>query len=44
MPGVIVCPQNLAIGNAVYGVYGVALLAECSEEGEWENKVVYLPI
>jgi predicted nuclease of predicted toxin-antitoxin system len=41
MPGVIVCPQNLAIGDAVYDV---ALLAECSEEGEWENKVVYLPI
>ncbi|HUG68111.1 MAG TPA: DUF5615 family PIN-like protein [Pirellulaceae bacterium] len=41
MPGVIVCPQNLAIGIAVQDV---ALLAECSEVGEWENQVVYLPI
>ena len=41
MPGVIVYPQNLAVGIAVQDV---ALLAECSEEGEWENKVVYLPI
>lgn len=41
MPGVIVCPQNLAIGIAVQDV---ALLAECSHEGEWQNKVIYLPI
>lgn len=41
MPGLVVCPQRLAIGAAIADV---ALLAECSDQGEWENKVVYLPI
>ena len=41
LPGVFVCPQSLAIGMAVNEL---ALLAEYSEEGEWENKIVYLPL
>lgn len=41
MAGVIVCPQDLAIGTAVQDI---ALLAECSEAGEWKGKVIYLPI
>jgi Domain of unknown function (DUF5615) len=41
MPGLVVCPQQLAIGAAIADV---ALLVECSEPGEWESKVVYLPM
>lgn len=41
MPGVIVCPQSMSIGDTVEDV---TLLAECSETGEWKNKVVYLPL
>lgn len=41
MPGVIVCPQSLDIGRAVEEL---SLLGEYSEDGEWENKVVYLPL
>lgn len=41
LPGVIVCPQNVEIGRAVEEL---TLLAEYSVDGEWENKVVYLPL
>jgi len=41
MPGLIVCPQHLAIGSTIADV---ALLSECSEKGEWENKIIYLPL
>lgn len=41
MPGMFVCPQSLKIGDAVEDI---VLLAECSDEGEWENQVVYLPL
>jgi hypothetical protein len=40
-PGLMVCPQSLEIGRAVEEL---SLLAEDSEEGEWENRVVYLPL
>jgi hypothetical protein len=41
MPGLVVCSQQLPIGTAITDI---ALLAECSEEGEWTNKVIYLPL
>jgi predicted nuclease of predicted toxin-antitoxin system len=41
MPGLVVCAQQLPIGTAITDI---ALLAECSEEGEWANKVIYLPL
>ena len=41
MPGLVVCPQHLAIGAAIADI---VLLAECSENDEWDDKVVYLPI
>jgi hypothetical protein len=41
MPGLVVCPQHLAIGAAIADI---VLLAECSEDDEWDGKVVYLPI
>jgi len=41
LPGMIVCPQSLEIGRAIEEL---SLLTEYSEEGEWENRVVYLPL
>jgi hypothetical protein len=40
MPGVIVVPQDLAIGAAIEDIL---LLAECGEPSDIENQVVYLP-
>jgi len=41
MPGLVVCSQGISIGSAIADI---ALLAECSETFEWENRVVYLPL
>lgn len=41
MPGVFVIPQDEAIGRIIEDLI---LLAECSEEGEWEGQVQYLPL
>ena len=41
MPGVFVVPDSLPLGDAIRDL---VLVAECSEEGEWENNVHYLPL
>ena len=41
MPGVIVCPQRLGIGDAIRDI---ALLVELSQDAEWDDQVVYLPL
>ena len=41
MPGVVICGQDLPIREVIEDV---ALLSECSEEGEWEGQVIYLPL
>jgi Domain of unknown function (DUF5615) len=41
MPGVFVIPQDEAIGRIIEDLI---LLAECSDEGEWEGQVQYLPL
>ena len=40
MPGVVIAPRQVAIGHAIDAIL---LLAECSHEGEWEGKTVFLP-
>ena len=40
MPGVVIAPRQVAIGQAIDAIL---LLAECSHEGEWEGKTVFLP-
>ena len=41
MPGIVVVGQTLAIGQVIEDL---ALLVECSDEGEWEGQVIYLPL
>jgi hypothetical protein len=41
MPGVIAVPDTLAIGQVIEEL---ATLIECSEQHEWENLVLYLPL
>ncbi len=41
MPGVILVPQSLPLGQVIYDIQ---LLAECSLEEEWEGRVLYLPL
>jgi hypothetical protein len=41
MPGVFVISQALPLGLVIEEV---VLLAECSREGEWEGRVLYLPL
>lgn len=41
MPGGIAVPQDLAIGEAIDEIL---LLIECSNENEWENQVVFIPL
>ena len=41
MPGVIAVPDSLAIGQAIEDL---VTMIECSEQSEWENLVVYLPL
>lgn len=41
MPGVFAISQSIPIGLAVEDL---ALLWECSREGEWEGQVRYLPL
>src|SRR5262249_57317351 len=41
MPGVFVAPKTLAIGQVIDDL---VLLTSCSVEGEWQGRVVYLPI
>ncbi len=41
MPGLFVVKQDLPIGQAIQDIL---VLAECSEEGEWEGQVLHLPL
>ena len=41
MPGLFVVGQDVPIGQAVEEIL---ILAECSEEGEWEGQVLHLPL
>src|SRR3990172_6916898 len=40
MPGVFEVTQKAAIGTIIEDIL---LIDECSQEGEWENKICYLP-
>ena len=41
MPGVVEVPWRLPVGRAIDEI---RLLAECSDESEWEGQVIYLPL
>lgn len=41
LAGVVVCRQDVPIRQVIDDI---VLLAECSEEGEWEGQVIYLPL
>ena len=41
MPGVFEVSASLPIGRAIEDLL---LLAECSEEGEWEGQIRYIPL
>lgn len=41
MPGVFEVGRHVPIGRAIEDIL---LLAECSEEGEWEGQIRYLPL
>jgi hypothetical protein len=41
MPGVIAVPDTLRIGRAIEDLI---VLAECSERGELDNFILYLPL
>src|SRR5438445_4967583 len=41
MPGLLLAPQQTTVGRLVAAVI---LIAECSRDGEWENRIEYLPL
>lgn len=41
IPGIVVAGQTLPIRQAIEHLL---LFAECSDEGEWEGQVIYLPL
>ena len=41
MPGLIVVPQDVAVGVAVTDL---ETISQCLLPGEWENQVIYLPL
>jgi predicted nuclease of predicted toxin-antitoxin system len=41
MPGVIAAPRRLSVAQVIEDLL---LLADCSIEGEWEGRVIYLPL
>jgi hypothetical protein len=41
MPGVILVPQRSSIARCIEDLL---LLAECSEDREWEGRVLFLPL
>jgi hypothetical protein len=41
MPGVIEVSDELSVGSVIQDL---VLLAGASQEGEWEGKVIYLPL
>jgi|SRR5579884_2005502 len=42
MPGIFETPQKEALIGKV--IDDILLIAECSHEGEWENRICYLPL
>jgi uncharacterized protein DUF5615 len=40
-PGVFVIPRSLPVGRAIEDLL---LIAQCSENNDWENQVRYLPL
>ncbi|HEY3571019.1 MAG TPA: DUF5615 family PIN-like protein [Thermoanaerobaculia bacterium] len=41
MPGVFEVSDSLPLGQAIEDLL---LLAECSEEGDWEGQILYIPL
>ncbi len=41
MPGVIAFAESLPIGQAIEEL---AIMLECSEQSEWKNQIVHLPL
>ena len=41
MPGVIEVDDDLPIGQAINDIL---LVVECSERGEWEGQIIYIPL
>ena len=41
MPGLVIVEGHITIRQAIDDI---ALLAECSVEGEWEGKIIFLPL
>ena len=41
MPGVIEVDDDLPIGQAINDIL---LVVECSERGEWEGQIIYVPL
>ena len=41
MPGLIEAPRSMSVGRAVEDIL---ILTDCSQEGEWERRIVFLPL
>ena len=41
MAGLLLAPQQTPVGRLVTAI---ALIAECSRENEWHNRIEYLPL
>jgi hypothetical protein len=41
MPGVVILNDRLPVGQAIQEIL---LMAECSDQTDWKNRVVYLPL
>lgn len=41
MPGIVEASRDVPIGKAIEDIL---ILAECSQDGEWEGQVIYLPL
>jgi hypothetical protein len=41
MPGVVIAPRHVPVAQAIDDML---LLAECSRDGEWEGKTLFLPL
>jgi uncharacterized protein DUF5615 len=41
MPGIVEASREVPIGKAIEDIL---ILAECSQEGEWEGQILYLPL
>lgn len=41
MPGLVVVRQSLAVASAIESIL---VLSECSMMGEWEGRIIFLPL